>query len=349
MAGAPIADRMTATVTSAATPDGAAEGGLAWRSSAAMRFVVFKVGRALLVVVAATMLTQLLLNLTPGGLAASILGQGATPQGVRVLNHQLGLDRPFIVQYAVWAGHVLRGNLGTSPLTQTPVWHTIRSALPETLEIVIMAVILSLAAAIILALLTALRPGGHADRVAGVITSLCLAVPTFVLAPVLVYFIAVRLRWFPVTGWTPLTQSIFGNLHTAILPAIAVALPQFAQYERIFRGDLVAVLEEDYIDAARSRGISEARVLARHAFRPASISLLTVAGLSIGQLLGGTIIVEVLFALPGMGPVLQQAIIQHDLVVVQGFVVFFAVTYVLLNLAVDVLYRFVDPRIRAAG
>jgi peptide/nickel transport system permease protein len=313
------------------------------------RFALLKVGRAVLVVVAATMLTQALLNETPGGLSASILGQGATPQGVRALNHQLGLDRPFLVQYANWAGHVLRGDLGTSPLTQRPVWDTIRSALPETLELVILALILSLSGAVVVALLAARRPGGHADRAANLTSSIALAVPTFVLAPILVYFIAVRLRWAPVTGWTPLTQNIPGNLHTAILPAIAIALPQFAVFQRILRGDLLAVLEEDYIQAARSRGISETRVLLRHALRPASISLLTVAGLSIGQLLGSTIIVEVLFALPGMGPVLQGAIIQHDLVVVQGFVVFFATAYVVLNLAVDLLYRVVDPRIRGVG
>ncbi len=340
---------MTASVTSAAGPSPSLGRRTPRRYWGVLRFVVFKVGRAVLVVVAATMLTQALLNLTPGGLSASILGQGATPQGVRQLNHQLGLDRPFLVQYAVWAGHAVRGDLGISPLTQTPVWHTIRQALPETLELVVLAIILSLTGAMLVAGLAARRPGGVADRVANVISSLFLAVPTFILAPILVYFIAVRLRWVPVTGWTPLTKSIFGNLHTAILPALAVALPQFAAFLRIFRGDLGAVLEEDYIDAARSRGISETRVLVRHAFRPASLSLLTVAGLGIGQLLSSTIIVEVLFALPGMGPVLQGAIVQHDLVVVQGFVVFFATAYVVLNLAVDLLYRVVDPRIRGAG
>jgi peptide/nickel transport system permease protein len=340
---------MTVIVTPAAGSSYSSARRASRQYSGLLRFILFKVGRAVLVVVAATMLTQALLNLTPGGLSAAILGQGATPAGIRHLNRQLGLDRPFLVQYAIWAGRALRGNLGTSPLTQAPVWGTIRQALPETLELVVLAVILSLFGAIVVALLGARRPGGYADRLGNVVSSLFLAVPTFVLAPVLVYFIAVRLRWFPVTGWTALSTSIFGNLHTAILPAMAVALPQFAVFQRILRGDLGAVLEEDYIDAARSRGISETRVLVRHAFRPASLSLLTVAGLSIGQLLGGTIIVEVLFALPGMGPVLQGAIIQHDLVVVQGFVVFFAATYVVLNLSVDLLYRAVDPRIRGAG
>ena len=311
------------------------------------RFVLFKLGRALLVVVAATMLTQFLLGLAPGGVAATILGEAASPENVAQLNQELGLDRPFFVQYADWAGSVLTGDLGKSPIDNTSVWDSITRALPVTLELVVLSTAIALALAISTALISAKRPGGIVDRAMGGVTSAALSVPTFVLAPVLLYFLAVKTGTFPVTGWKPLSDGLGANLQTAILPAFCVAIPEFAVFQRLFRGDLVATLDEDYIDAARARGISEGRIMIRHAFRPASISLMTVTGISIGRLLGGTVIVESLFVLPGLGQLLQSSIVRRDLIMVQGIVVFVAVAYVAINLLVDVMYGVVDPRIRA--
>jgi peptide/nickel transport system permease protein len=309
--------------------------------------VLLKVGRALLVVVAVTMATQALLNLTPGGLSATILGTGASPSAIKQLNHQLGLDRPFFVQYWKWATGVLHGDLGRSPLDERRVWDVIKTGLPVTVELVLLASVIALMLAVVLATLAARRPGGVADKIGNVLTSTSLAIPTFVLAPVLIYFFAVETQAFPVTGWTPLSQNPIENLHSAFLPALAIALPEFAVFQRLFQGDLITTLREPYVDAARARGISEPRILFRHAFRPASISLITVAGLSVGRLLGSTIVVESLFALPGIGAELQQAIVAHDLVLVQGFVVFLAVSYVVINLLVDSLYGVIDPRIRS--
>lgn len=317
------------------------------RSSRSLRFVVFRLGRALLVVVAATMLTMALLNRTPGGLSASILGEAASPEAIEELDRELGLDRPFLAQYREWASGVLGGDLGTSPIDQRPVWDSLTEALPVTLEIVVLATTIAFVGAVGLSLLSARRPGGVADRVSTGISSVALAVPTFVLAPVLVYLFAVRFQWLPVTGWTPLSEDPVENLRTAILPAVAVALPELAVFQRLFRDDLVATLDEEYVDAARARGIGETRILFRHAVRPASIALVTAAGLSIGRLLGGTVIVESLFTLPGVGGTLQQAIIRHDFVTVQGFVVFLSVSYVVINLVVDLLYGAIDPRLRA--
>jgi peptide/nickel transport system permease protein len=315
--------------------------------AAAARFVVFKVGRALLVVVAATMLTQFVLDAAPGGVAATILGEGGSPEAIAQLNQQLGLDRPFFVRYVDWAGNVVTGDLGRSPIDNRSVFEAIKTALPVTLELVVLGTVLALAFAVVTALWAARRPGGLVDRAMGAVTSAGIALPTFVLGPILLYFLAVQFRIFPVTGWSPLSDGLVANLRSALLPAMCVAIPEFAVFQRLFRGDLVSTLDEDYIEAARARGISERRIMVRHAFRPASVSLMTVTGLSIGRLLGGTVVVETLFALPGLGLLLQQAIVKRDLVLVQGIVVFVAVCYVVINLVIDLLYGVIDPRVRA--
>lgn len=293
------------------------------------------------------MLTQWLLERVPGGTAASILGNQASPENIARLNAELGLDRPFLVRYWEWFGNLLHGDLGRSPIDNRSVFDAIAKALPVTIEIIVLAIVIALVLATGTALLAANRPGGLIDRSLGAITSGALAVPTFVLAPVLVYFLALQAGWFPVTGWNPLSEGLGANLKTVFLPALCVAIPDFAVFQRVFRGDLVSTLDEEYIDAARSRGISEIRIMLRHAFRPASVSLMTVTGLSVGRLLGGTVVVEALFALPGLGFLLQQSILRRDLILVQGIVVFIAVGYVLVNLSVDLLYGVVDPRIRA--
>jgi peptide/nickel transport system permease protein len=302
--------------------------------------------RPLLVVVAATLGVQWLLEQAPGGVASQILGPAASPENVAALEAELGLDEPFLARYAGWLADALRGDLGRSPIDNRSVLDAIGSALPVTLELVVLASTMALALALATALLSARRPHGAIDRFSSLVASGALAVPTFVLAPVLVYVFAVRWSWFPVTGWVPLTESIGGNLRHAILPALAIALPEFAVFQRVLRGDLVAEMEADHIDGARARGVSESRVILHHALKPASISLVTITGLSVGRLLGGTILVEFLFVLPGLGLLLQQSIARRDLVVVQGIVVVVAVSYVVLNVLVDRLYGRIDPRVR---
>jgi peptide/nickel transport system permease protein len=342
----PVRTAATPIVSSAdavddARPDPMRERGRIWR------FLLFKLGRAVLVLMAATMLTQWVLELAPGGVSATILGDAASPENVARLDEELGLDRPFLVRYFDWAGDVLHGDLGRSPVDNRSVGDAITQALPVTLELVLLATAVALALAVGSAFVAARRPGGVVDRVSGGVTSAALSVPTFVLAPVLLYLLAVQTRVFPVTGWTRISDGFGENLRTALLPAFCVAIPEFAIFQRLFRGDLVSTLDEDYIDAARARGISEGRIMVRHAFRPASISLMTITGISIGRLLGGTVIVETLFVLPGLGSLLQASIVKRDLIMVQGIVVFLAAAYVTINFVVDLLYGVVDPRIRA--
>lgn len=315
----------------------------------AVRRGAIALARGVLVVVAATMLTQWVLELAPGGISATILGNAASPENIAELDRELGLDRNFFVRYLDWAGGVLTGDFGRSPIDNRPVWDAITAALPTTLELVVLATSLALGAALAAGFASAAWPGSLLDRAIGAVTSAALSVPTFVLAPVLLYFLAVRSGMFPIVGWVPLTEDPVENLRTAALPAVCVAIPEFAVFQRLFRGDLVAAMDEDFIDAARARGVGEARLLVRHGFRPASLSLITVTGISVGRLLGGTVIVESLFVLPGLGLLLQSSIIKRDLVMLQGIVAFAAVSYVLINLFVDLLYRVVDPRIREAA
>ena len=337
----------TATVAESEAPTQTTPG--RWqrfRASGVTRFLVFKVGRAILVVLFATLITQWLLGLAPGGVSAAILGEAATPENIAQLNQELGLDRNFFVQYGDWATTALQGDLGRSPVTNESVWDAITRALPVTLELVALSLLIALTLAVSTALLAARRPGGLMDRFLGWVTSAGLSVPTFVLGPVLLYFFAVNNQIFPVSGWVPLSDGLSANLQSAILPAVCIAIPEFAVFQRLFRGDLVSTLQEDYIDAARARGISGPRIMARHAFRPASVSLMTVTGISIGRALGGTVVVEALFVLPGIGLLLQKSILNKDLIMVQGIVVFIALAYVFVNLAVDLLYAVVDPRLR---
>ena len=175
-----------------------------------------------------------------------------------------------------------------------------------------------------------------------------LAVPAFVAGPVLIYIFAVTLKIFPALGWVPLSEGLGPNLRSAFLPAVAAALVEIAAFHRVLRGDLIGTLREDYVAAARAKGLSRSYVMFRHAFRPSSFSLLTISGLSLARLIGGTVIVEVLFVLPGLGQLLAASVVQRDVITVQGIVVFIAVTFVIINMLVDIGYGVLDPRVRRA-
>lgn len=314
--------------------------------SAFARSLASKVARAVLVVIAVTMLTQWLLELAPGSVASVILGEAATPEEVARLDHELGFDKPFLERYGEWLAHLVQGDLGTSPVTQQAVVDQIVDALPVTVELIVLGLSLGLALTLVTAVLAGRNPGGAADRTGKAMSSVALAVPAFVAGPVLAYAVAVRAGWFPVTGWSPLSDGLGKNLWYAFLPAVCVGLLEFGILQRLLRADLVATMEEDFIDSARGRGVPEYRLLLRHALRPASLSLLTVTGLTVGRMLGGTVVVESLFRAPGLGLLLTSSISNRDLITVSGIVALVAISYVVINLAVDVAYVLADPRIR---
>ncbi|MFD7205465.1 ABC transporter permease [Streptomyces sp. NPDC059893] len=312
--------------------------------------VVRRVGRGLLVVLLVTMGVTLLLSLAPGSAAQVVLGSGATPDAVQALEAKLGLDRPLWAQYGHWLAGAVHGDLGESPVTGQSVSAAIVERLPVTLELAFLALLLALAVAVLMATVSAGRPGGPVDRVTGALSSVFLSVPAFIAGPVLIYVCAVQAGWFPVTGWARVGEEGLGaHLRSAALPVVAIALAEIAAFHRLLRTDLVGTLREDFVEAARAKGLSRTYVMLRHAVRPSSFSLVTLAGLSLGRLIGGTVVVEALFGLPGLGQLMAAAITQRDVVMVQGVVVFVAVLYVVVNMLVDLSYQLIDPRVRKAA
>src|SRR3954471_2030048 len=311
-----------------------------------MRVILKKAAYLIPVVFAVTVLSFLLIKALPGDPTINKLGFNATPEAVKQLHHELGLDKPLVVQYVIWVGHLTTGTLGRSYISNQPVMTTIKQNLPTTIELIILAQLIALALAIPAAIYAAYRPNGMVDRVSTSISFGMLALPAFIFGVFLVYVFAIRIHIFPASGWTPITQDLQGNLKTVTLPAITLALPLVAVYLRVLRSDLMATLQEDFITMAKSKGLSTRRILLRHAFRPSTFSLVTVAGLNTGTLIGGALIVEVIFALPGIGNLAVTSVFQRDYLVVQATVVLIALTYVMVNFIVDVIYAIVDPRVR---
>jgi len=292
-----------------------------------------------------SVLVFLLVHLLPGDPTVTILGPNDTPHNRAVLLKQLGLNKPLIQQYFTWLGSVFHGNLGQSYLDHEAVTHIIATGWPIDLELIIISQVIAFAVAIPLALVTSRRPNRPVDNVATTGTFGMLALPPFVIAPVMVAIFAVGLRWFPATGTVPFTQDPATNLHDMILPSLAITAGSIAVYYRLFRSDLISTLQEDFITMARSKGLSSRWIMWRHAFRPSSFSLLAAAGVNIGALIAGTFIVEYLFALNGLGFALVQAVNQRDYLVVQGITLVVAIAYVVLQFLIDFLFTVVDPRV----
>jgi peptide/nickel transport system permease protein len=288
----------------------------------------------------------LLVHLLPGDPTVSILGPNDTAQARAELLRQLGLNKPLLSQYQTWISNVFHGNLGISFLTHQTVTNAIGVAFPIDLELIIVSQLLAFAIAIPLALVAALRPNRLFDRISTTSTYALLAVPTFVVAVILVLVVAVKIHIFPATGFNPLSQGLGPNLKSVLLPSIALAVGSVAIYYRLLRADLIATLQEDFITMARAKGLSTRYILLRHALRPSSFALLAGAGLSIGSLFTGAFVVEILFQLPGIGFQLIQAIDSRDYLVVQGMALVVAVAYVVINFGVDILFTFLDPRVR---
>ena len=293
-------------------------------------------------------LTFLLTSLLKGDPAVVILGpEGAKdPAAVAAVREDLHLDDPLPVRYVNWLGDAATGDLGRSYRTGQEVTDAISERLPVTLEVGGLAIVLALSAAIPLGTLSAFRAGGLADRIITGTSFGLLAVPSFMMAILLIWILAETLGWLPATGWVRLTDDPVENLRTAIMPALALAIGEFAVYTRLLRADMITTLQQDSITMARAKGIPTRRILFRHALRPSSFSLMTVVGLQVGAIIGGAVIVETLFALPGVGRLLVDSILQRDLIMVQGVALVIAISFVVINFIVDLLYTALDPRIR---
>lgn len=312
------------------------------------RFLAKRVLQLVPVLFAVSALSFLLLNLLPGDPTIAILGPSATEENRTALREELGLNDPLPTRYANWVADSVTGDLGKSYVSNQPTLEALRQRLPVTLELLLLSQILALGIAGPLAILAALRPNGWLDRVSTGGAFGLLAVPNFMLGVVLIYVFAVQLGWFPATGYTRFADDPAENLRSLVLPAVTLGVAELAVYLRLLRTDLIATLQEDYIAMAKAKGLPTARILLRHALRPSTFSLVTVAGLNLGRLIGGAFVVEYLFALPGIGSLTVESIFKRDYVVVQGTVLLVAVAYVLANFFVDLLYGILDPRVRHA-
>jgi peptide/nickel transport system permease protein len=309
-------------------------------------FVARRLLHLLPVLLAVSLLTFLIASLLPGDLAYVILGDQATPEKVEALRHDMGLDQPIWWRYLGWLGHVLEGDFGRSFRTGQTVLRAVAERLPVSFELMILAELIGLAVGIPLAIACAARSGGAFDRFMTGTAFGMLSVPTFLSAILLIYLFAVELRWLPATGYVPLTEDMAGNLRFFVLPALTLALAEWPGIMRVLRSDMIATLQEDYIALAKAKGLKPSRILFVHALKPSSLTLVTVTGINIGRLIGGALIVETIFALPGIGRLLVGAIYTRDLIILQGVVLLVAAGFVVMNFVVDMLYAILDPRIR---
>lgn len=311
-----------------------------------MTYIGKKFLHLIAVVLAVTSITFLMVDLLPGDAAYTIAGQDATVEDVLAIQKELGMDQPILLRYATWLADVLSGDLGASYLTHEPVTSTIVSRLPVTIELLVIAQCIALMLTIPCAILCAYRPQSPIDKSITALAFTTMSAPIFVMAIVLIYLFAVTLQWLPATGYVPLNENVMLNLRSFILPAFSIALVEWVPLMRVLRSDMISTLQKDYILLARSKGLPVAHILFKHAFRPSSFTLMTVFGLQLGHLIGGSLIVETIFALPGIGRLLIGAIFNQDTNLIQGCILLIAVAYVVINYIVDILYTIIDPRIR---
>ena len=298
---------------------------------------------------AVSVVSFLLVALLPGDLALLILADAATPERVAALRAQLGLDQPLALRYLQWLGNVLSGNLGSAIHSGEPTLNVILSRLPVTLELIFLTQIVALGIAIPLGIWSAYRRGSTIDT-ATLVGCLCLlSTPAFVIGLVLIYVFALNLQWLPATGFVSLGESLGANLQSMVLPVVSLALIEVPVYLRLLRSEMIGTLQQNFIALARGMGLPTWRILAENALRPSSLNLITVVGINMGRLMGGAIIIEQMFALPGVGQLLVESIYQQEYLMTQGIVLFVATMFIAINLITDLVYGLVDPRLQRDG
>jgi peptide/nickel transport system permease protein len=287
-----------------------------------------------------------LLYLTPGDPAAAIAGDLATADDIARIHRQLGLDDPFLVRFGHWAWGVLQGDLGTSIFTNLPVTTLIRQRVGPTVSLTVIALIITLSFAIPLGVIAASKVGSWIDRLVMVVAVLGFSVPSFVLAYIAILCFSVWLDWLPVQGYASLSEGFAPFIEHLILPSIVLGLIYGALIARITRAAMLEVLSQDYIRTAQAKGLTEGKVLVGHALRNAAIPIVTVIGSGIALLIGGVIVTETVFAIPGIGRLTVDAILRRDYPIIQGVTLILSAVYVVINLLVDMSYTFFDPRVR---
>ncbi len=287
-----------------------------------------------------------LLYFAPGDPAAIIAGDQATPDDVARIRASLGLDRPFLVRFWEWSWQILHGDLGVSIFTNLPVTTMIGQRLQPTASLMLVTLVFAIVVAVPLGVVAAWKAGSLIDRLVMGLAVLGFSVPVFVVGYVLAYVFALELGWLPVQGYTPIEQGLWPWLSNLILPAVTLGLVYIALIARVTRATMLDVLQQDYVRTARAKGLAQRAVLFVHALKNAAVPIVTVIGIGIALLIGGAVVTETVFAIPGLGRLTVDAILRRDYPVIQGVVLLFSFTYVLVNLAIDLFYTVLDPRIR---
>ncbi len=312
-----------------------------------MRLVLHRLGAVIPVLLLVTAGVFTLLHLTPGDPIDAMMAESVDATAKETLRRELGLDQPIAVQYVRWMGRIVRGDLGRSIRNGEPVIENVGRRIRPSLQLAALAMTVSLAIAFPAGIVSAVRRNTGADRVATTFALFGICMPNFLLALILIFVFGVTLRWLPISGYTDPLEEPWLGLRSLVLPAVTLGLALAAVVTRTLRSSLLEALAEDYVRTARAKGLSEWRVIRDHVLKNAMIPVVTVLGLQLGTLIGGAVITEYVFALPGVGRLVVDAVFARDYPLVQGVVLLIAVGFIASNLVVDLLYGWLDPRIRS--
>ena len=309
-------------------------------------YVVRRLLATIVVMAVVALVVFLLLYLTPGDPAAILAGDAATSDDIRRIREKLGLDQPFLVRFGGWIAQLIRGDLGTSIFTNLPVAHLIGQRVEPTLSLTLCTLLVSVLVAVPLGVVAAARAGTWIDRGVMAFSVLGFSLPVFVLAYILILIFSIELDWLPVQGYRPIREGLWEWARHLVLPATALGTVYIALIARITRASMLDALAQDYVRTAQAKGLTPSEVLVGHALKNAAVPIVTVIGIGIALLIGGAIVTETVFAIPGIGRLTVDSILRRDYPIIQGVVLIFSGAYVLINLAVDLSYMLLDPRIR---
>lgn len=311
-----------------------------------LAYVIRRLLSTVIVMAIVAVFVFLLLHLSPGDPVAIIAGDNATQDQITAIRQKLGLDDPLPVQFLRWIGHVLQGDLGTSIFSNEPVLSLVGQRLEPTISLALTTLCVAVTFAVTFGVIAAWKAGSLADRLLMILSVVGFSVPGFVVGYLLIYFFAINLRWLPVQGYTPIADGLWLWAQNLILPSITLGLAYIALIARITRASMLDVLSEDYIRTAKAKGVANAPMLLKHALKNAGVPIVTVIGIGVALLISGVVITETVFNIPGVGRLVVDAISRRDYPIIQGVILIFSGVYVLVNLAVDLTYTLIDPRIR---
>ncbi|HET7094678.1 MAG TPA: ABC transporter permease [Thermomicrobiales bacterium] len=311
-----------------------------------LRYIRIRLLAMIPVLIGMSILVFVMMRLIPGDAAVVFLGTKPTPEAVAAFRHKAGLDKPIYVQYFDWVGRLARGDLGTSLTTGTDIGTELTNRLPITLELTLLAILIAIVIAVPLGVVAALRHNTAVDLGLTSLGMVGLSLPNFWLGTMLVLFLSVKVQWFPPGGFIPFSDDPLGNLKSMALPAISLGVVSASVIMRMTRSSMLEVVRQDYVRTARAKGLTQGLITRRHLLKNALIPVITVAGMEVGYIFGGAFLIEAVFYLPGIATYALLAVNQRDYPVLQTVVLLVTVVFMLINLAVDLLYTWLDPRLR---